>query len=145
MDKRPAKIKVSGTIKFFGGVLVVYIIGLLVNPQYFYAAFKGALTMFWKIIPVLFLVFSVLFVINILLERGKIKKLLSGARGIKGWLIVLLAGILIGGPPYVLYPLLHELKTNGLNNSFLAVFLLTVTSRFPLCRSRSIISDWNIP
>ena len=131
MAKEKKQSKIPGGIKFFGFVLLVYIIGFFINWPYFYSAFKGAALMFVNIIPILLLVFSVLLVINYLLARGKITKILAKASGIKGWLAVIAAGILIGGPPYVLYPLLGELKREGLSNTFLAVFLFNRNVKIP--------------
>ncbi|MBW2540150.1 MAG: hypothetical protein JRE27_11165 [Deltaproteobacteria bacterium] len=39
--------------------------------------------------------------------------------------------MLVSGPPYVLYPLLGELKKRGMTNSLLAVFLYNRNVKIP--------------
>ena len=43
--------------------------------------------------------------------------------GLKGWFYDLIGGIIISGPPYVLYPMLGELQDNGARNGLIAAIL----------------------
>lgn len=109
----------------------IYIIGFFINFDFFAIAVTNTVKMLAKILPILAVVFIALWIINYLTKSGKIKQALSRAKGVKGWIMVVIAGILISGPPYILYPLLKELKTQGMSNAHLAVFLYNRNIKIP--------------
>jgi hypothetical protein len=59
-----------------------------------------------------------------LLSPSKINKHLGKNSGVKGWLYAIAGGIFISGPPYILYPMLGELKKHGARNGLLAAMLI---------------------
>jgi len=126
MDKnlnKPNKKKISGGVKFFAAVLFVYIIVAILNFQLVREAFLDFLWMFLKIIPILILVFFVIVAVNLYFTKEKANKYLGKESGIKGWVYAIISGILVSGPPYILFPLVGELKEKGVKDSLLAVFL----------------------
>jgi len=117
------KRKLSNSTKFLIGVIFIY---LIIAPFNFTAtkdAFLYFLSMLLKIIPLLAFVFIIMIGVNLYLTEDKIKKHIGESAGIKGWIYAMIAGILISGPPYVLYPLLGDLKKHGMKNSLIAVLL----------------------
>ena len=129
--KNKPKQKFSGGIKFFLIVLVVYFIIALFNAEAVEIALMNFLRMIWKIIPILMVVFFAMILINLYFTEKRIKKYFGQQSGIKGWIYAIISGILISGPPYVLYPFLGELKKHGMKNSLLAVFLYNRNVKIP--------------
>lgn len=87
--------------------------------------------MFLRLIPVLVLVLGIMFVINKFLHTDKIRKHLGEESGWKGWIWAMITGILISGPPYVLFPLLEDMRKKGMKNSLIAVFLYNRNVKIP--------------
>jgi uncharacterized membrane protein YraQ (UPF0718 family) len=112
-------------------VLFIYLIVAFFDFNFIKQALVNSSLIFYKILPILLLVFLVLIFINRFLDTEKIKKHLGEEAGVKGWLWAILLGILISGPPYVLYPLLGELKKKGMTNSLIAVFLYNRNVKIP--------------
>jgi len=130
IENKP-KQKFSGGMKFFLIVLIAYFIIALFNAEAVEIALMNFLRMIWKIIPILMVVFFAMILINLYFTEKRIKKYLGQQSGIKGWIYAIISGILISGPPYVLYPLLGELKKHGMKNSLLAVFLYNRNVKIP--------------
>ncbi|TRZ78115.1 hypothetical protein D4R87_01340 [bacterium] len=117
------KKKISGGMKFFIGVLFAYAIVTLLNFQLAQESISDFLQMFLKIIPILFLVFFIMVATDLYFTKEKVGKYLGEESGIRGWLYAIIAGILVSGPPYILFPLLQGFKEKGVKDSLLAVFL----------------------
>ncbi len=131
MGKLTSKNRISGGIKFLIIVLLIYSAIALLDFSVAKEAFLGFLLMFVKIIPVLVLVFIVMVLVNLYFTKERIGKYLGAESGIKGWLYAIISGILVSGPPYVLFPLLGELRKEGMRNSLLAVFLYNRNVKIP--------------
>ncbi len=114
---------ISGGLKFFAVVALLYILLLFSNTQLAQQAFLNFLQIFFKIFPLLMVVFVFMVATNLYITEEKTKKYFGEGSGIKGYFYAIISGILIAGPPYVLYPMLGELKNKGVKNSLLAVFL----------------------
>jgi len=123
--------KLGGRWQFLFLMLAVYIMVGLLNPNLAGKALAGFKSMFLKVVPILGLVFIALFLVNLLLNPERIKKHLGGGSGLKGWLWAVVGGILISGPPYVLYPMLGEFKKHGARNSLIAVYLYNRNVKIP--------------
>ncbi|MEJ2392383.1 MAG: permease [Gammaproteobacteria bacterium] len=82
--------------------------------------------------PVLIIVFLLLLAADMLLKPAWIKRHLGGKGGIKGWLIVAMAGVLASGPIYAWYALLKDLREKGMRASLAAVFLYSRAIKLPL-------------
>ena len=129
--KNKPKQKISGGIKFFLAVLIVYFIVALFNAETVKIAFLNFLQIIWKIIPILTIVFLAMVLINLYFTKERTEKYFGQQSGIRGWIYVVISGILISGPPYTLYPFLGELKKHGMKNSLLAVFLYNRNVKIP--------------
>ena len=123
--------KISGSIIFFGSVIGIFVILSFFNINFVIESLINTWRMIIKIIPILGFVFIFSVFINLYLKNNVIKKYLGKDSGIKGWLYAIFAGILIAGPPYILYPMLGELKKAGVKNSLLAVFLYNRNIKIP--------------
>jgi len=85
-----------------------------------------------KVLPVLVLVFLLIFVIDLFLNPKRIETYLGQKSGIKGWLVAIIGGILATGPIYAWYAVLSELKQKGMRASLVAVFLYSRAVKLPL-------------
>lgn len=125
------KKRLSNSVRFLLVVIGIYIVVGFLNPLLVQQALDKTGSIFVKIIPILILVFSIIYVINRFLDVGKIQKHVGSDSGVRGWLYALIAGILISGPPYVLYPLFGDLQKKGMRNALLAVILYNRNVKIP--------------
>ena len=130
-DKLRAGKKISKPLVFMLSVLALYAILFVFNKYLIIAAFIGTLILFFKLLPILLLVFIISLGINYYLKGDKVQKYLGKESGIKGWFYAIISGILVAGPPYILYPLLGDLKKSGMKDSLLAVFLYNRNVKIP--------------
>lgn len=115
--------KIPTRIKFLTVICFLYGISYFLFPIETLRSFQNFLVDFLKVLPILLVVFFVMFVSYLFLKPQLIKKHLGRDSGIKGWIFALLASIFMAAPIYVLFPLLKELKSHGMKNSLIAVFL----------------------
>ena len=117
---------------FLALVLFAYVMLGLVNP----AATSQSLTFFThvmgRMLPILGLVFLLLFVANLVLEPKWIRRYLGRESGVKGWVAAVLGGILSMGPIYPWYAMLSELRQKGMRNALIAAFLYSRAVKLPL-------------
>jgi len=113
----------SGRIKFLLFTLALYGVAALFDPALTLAALKYFTVILAKVVPVLALVFVVLFLTNLFLKPERIRRHLGSESGLRGWFYAVVGGIFISGPPYVLYPMLGELQKHGARNALIATML----------------------
>lgn len=131
MIKRLLKSLSAGWI-FLLGVLIIYLaLGILSFP-----IIENALLTFLKLIerllPILAVVFGLMFFSNLFLQTKRVNSYLGKESGLKGWLIAIFGGILSTGPIYMWYPLLGDLKEKGMRTSLIAAFLYNRAVKIPL-------------
>ena len=85
-----------------------------------------------RVLPLLLFVFGVMFVINLFFEAKKGVTFFSRKSGLKGWGLAILGGIISAGPIYMWYPLLSDLRDQGMKNSLIATFLYNRAIKIPL-------------
>jgi len=131
MKEVKAPPKLAGRWKFLLLMVGTYLLVGWLDPLLVRAALVGFRGMFFKVLPILGVVFVALLLVNLLLKPERIRKHLGKDSGAKGWLYAVLGGILISGPPYVLYPMLGEFKKHGARNALIAVFLYNRNVKIP--------------
>lgn len=112
-----------GGIKFMFLMILVYVLVFFINPSLATTSLNSATKSFVNLLPMLAFVFFVIFIINVFLKPESISRHLGKDSGIKGWVYALIGSVLISGPPYVLYPMLKELRKSGMKYSLIAMFL----------------------
>lgn len=85
-----------------------------------------------RILPVLVLVFGIMFLTNQFFEARNIVRILGKGSGLRGWVFAISGGIISSGPIYMWYPFLSDLKEKGMKNSFIAAFLYNRAIKIPL-------------
>lgn len=122
MIKNPIK-NLSSKWIFLLTVTVLYLLIFLYDSDSASNVMLQFLGIISEIIPVFIVVFLIMFLLGLFLNNKKIKELLGESSGIKGWLISIISGILSSGPIYMWYPLIADLKKEGMKNSLITVFL----------------------
>lgn len=125
------RLKLSNSIKFLIVCIIIYAVLFFARPELFSAAFGNFLQIAYRVIPLLALIFPIMFLVNYFVKPEKIKKHFGEEAGLKQYLYATIAGILISGPPYILYPMLGDLKKSGMSNKFLAIFLYNRNVKIP--------------
>ena len=124
-------LSIPNEYKFLGGMVLIYFIVYFFQPSLVWKSAIETLSTFVDLIPILVLVFVVMLIVNIYFNDDKISKHLGEDSGWKGWLYAIIAGILVSGPPYILFPLFGELKEKGMKNSLIAVFFFNKNVKIP--------------
>lgn len=101
----------------------IYLIVAFLNFPLALDAFMKFLQTFINLLPIMLLVFIAIFVTNLFLKPELIERHLGNESGLKGWAYAILASFIVIGPPYIIFPLLGELKKHGMKYSLMAVFL----------------------
>ena len=117
---------------FLGLVIILYLIIFFLNCENAYNSVKASGGIFVKLIPVLFLVVFLMGLLNYFLKPKAISKYLGKGSGVRGWILAVLAGIISHGPIYAWYPLLKELRKQGMRQGLAAVFLYNRAIKIPL-------------
>ena len=117
---------------FLALCLLVFFVTLGVDYNYGVLSFKMFLQIAWNVLPVIIIVFILIFFFNIFLDHKKIVKFLGSRSGVKGWAFAIIAGILSSGPIYMWYPLLEDLRKKGMRDSLAVTFLYNRGVKPPL-------------
>lgn len=124
--------KTSGSVKLFIIVAFIYVIFGIFNTPLIVKSLTTFLHILKEVLPVLVLVFIIMFFTNILVTSKKIVALLSQKRGVKTSIMAIILGILSAGPIYMWYPLLADLQEKGVHNSLITIFLYNRAVKIPL-------------
>ncbi len=103
--------------------VTVYLIVLFTNQGLFLSGIKSGWTLLIQVLPEILLVFLFMFVVNLLVDEEKIIQWFGRINSIAGWFWMIIFGIISSGPIYAWYPMMADLKTKGMKNSLIAVFL----------------------
>ena len=117
---------------FLAAVAALYAVCAVLAPDHALRALAHAWQALRNMLPVLALVFVLLFVFDRLLSPQQVAQYFGRPGGARGWLLALAAGILSAGPIYAWYPLLAELRGKGMRASTAAVFLYARAIKLPL-------------
>lgn len=117
---------------FLAAVAGLYGITGVASPAVALEALYAFGSLLARVLPVLLLVFGLLFLASLFLERAWLVRNLGRASGAGGWALTVLCGILSAGPLYAWYPLLGELKEKGVSGALIAVFLYSRALKLPL-------------
>lgn len=122
----------KGSLRFLGGLCIVYVAAGIVSP----ATLLRSLTIFWgmltSILPVLLLVFAMMFAVNLVMKPARVTKYLGSGSGLKGWLFAIGGGIISTGPVYLWYRMLADLRERGMKESLIAAFIYNRSVKIPL-------------
>ena len=116
---------------FFIFILIIYALVFAFAPNVAISAFISFLSTLKKLALILILVMAVMFLVNLLVTPKFTEKFLGQKSGVRGVIAAIISGILISGPPYVLYPMLGGLKKQGMSYELIAIFLFNRNVKIP--------------
>jgi uncharacterized membrane protein YraQ (UPF0718 family) len=119
-------------LSFLGIVVILYLGLSFFDSVKIYRSLHASLDIIIQILPILVLVIFMMVIVNYFLKPKTVSKYLGGESGIKGWFLAIFMGILSHGPIYVWYPLLKDLRDDGMRSSLVAVFLYNRAIKVPL-------------
>ena len=136
MNEHERKEQDNSSIKFTGlyfllCVIVLYFILYMFNSEKTIDSLISGGKLFYSILPVLVFVIFVMTLVFWLITPKSIKKYMGKGSGIKGWVIAVATGILTHGPLYVWYPIMGDLRDQGMKNSLISVFLSNKSIKLP--------------
>ncbi len=130
--KGGSKRKRNYGLYFLLAVLLLYLVLYLFRPQKTLESATESGNLLYQIAPILLLVVVFMGVVNYVLTPHKISKYVGKDSGAEGWLLAAIAGIISHGPIYAWYPLLKDLREQGMRNGLIAVFLYNRAIKIPL-------------
>jgi len=113
-------------------VIILYLVLSFFNSEKIYRSLQASLDIIIQILPILGLVIFLIGIVNYFLKPKMVSKYLGGESGVKGWFIAIFMGILSHGPIYVWYPLLKDLRDQGMRAGLVAAFLYNRAIKIPL-------------
>jgi len=118
-------------IKFLFFVIIIYILIFLFDAENSILALTKSYEVLLKLLPIFVMIIFITTMINYYLKPKMIIKHLGKDSGFKAWIYAVLGGVVSHGPMYAWYPMLSELKKNGLKNGLLATFMYTRAIKVP--------------
>ena len=117
---------------FLLGLIIIYFITLIFKPSKFYEALSYFSNIMLIIFPIFVLILILMVLINYFVKTKRLIKILGKNSGIKGYVLVIISGIISSGPIYIWYPLLKNLNEKGMKKGLIATFLYCRSIKIPL-------------
>lgn len=118
--------------RFLGLVASVYVVLYLIKPETTLEAVEIGMNILTQILLIVPLIVLLMWGVNYFMKPKKIKKYVGQGSGSRGWIIAVATGILSHGPTYIWYPILRDLKSQGMKNGLIAAFLYARAVKLPL-------------
>ena len=116
---------------FLGVVIGMYGIVAIVDTPTAIRSLEAFIGILRQIIPVLILVFVLMFLVDLFVKPKSIAKHLGSESGLTGWVIAIIAGIIATGPAYVWYSMLADFREKGMRTALAGVFLYMRSVKLP--------------
>jgi hypothetical protein len=108
---------------FLASAAAIYGVLYAIAPDTALTAMKASARISFSLCLPLFLVFSVMFLMNLFVRPAGIARIFSKNAGIKGMSLSVAAGIISTGPIFAWYPLMKKMMEEGAGEGQIAVFL----------------------
>jgi uncharacterized membrane protein YraQ (UPF0718 family) len=105
-------------------VILIYIILYLSGSDNVLLALNYSFKSLKKLSFVFVMVFVMMFLIDMFVDDKKISRYFNTAKGIRAYLIAMIAGVLSHGSSYAWYPLLQSLREKGVKDSLIITFFI---------------------
>jgi len=117
-------------------LLILLVVAFLQQRNLPLAGLKAAAITLWRNLPILLLGFVIAGLVQVLIPQEVIDRWLGAHSGVKGILIGCVAGGIVPGSPYAIFPLIATLYKSGASLGavvgFLSAWSLWSVSRLPL-------------
>ena len=131
-EKKKGKGENRFGLYFLAAVVLLYLVLLLLRPDQIQISLQATGHLLVQIIPIFLLVIFCMGIMNYFITPKTVSKYIGKGSGIKGWLLATSTGILSHGPVYVWYPLLKDLRKQGMRSGLMAAFLYNRAIKIPL-------------
>jgi len=131
-----------GGAYFLGIIFLLYLILFLLKPEKIQESLKISGNIFIQIVPWFFLIIFLMGTINYFVTPKTVLKYVGKGSGIKGYFLAIFTGILSHGPIYAWYPLLRDLRNQGMKSGLIAVFLYNRSIKIPLLPFMAYYFSW---
>ncbi len=122
MNKNKNNSNNKGNLLFLGFTLILYLLTFLINKELFFKSLNFSIKLFSQIIPMLFFVFILIFITNMIdLKITKTREFLGS----------IVFGIISSGPIYAWYPFLKQMREKGASLGAIASFLYAKAIKIP--------------
>ena len=119
-------------IKFLFIVLILYVVLLLADTTHALSALQKAGSILLSLLPLFLLIITLTALINYFLKPKQIIKHFGKDSGAKGIFYALIGGIISHGPMYAWYGMLQDMRSHGLKDGLIAVFMYARAVKLPL-------------
>lgn len=117
---------------FLGLIALIYLLLLIFKPETTQKAMETSIDILKQILPLIPLIVLLMWVLNYFMKLKNIKKYVGDSSGSRGWMIAVSMGVLSHGPTYLWYPLLGDLRKQGMKDGLIAAFLYARAVKIPL-------------
>ncbi len=119
-------------IKFLIVVFILYIVLLLADTPHALLSLQKGGSILLSLLPLFLLIITLTALINYFLKPKQIIKHFGKDSGAKGVFYALLGGILSHGPMYAWFGMLQDMRSQGLKDGLIAVFMYARAVKLPL-------------
>ncbi|MCK4730371.1 MAG: hypothetical protein KAT28_03565 [Candidatus Aenigmarchaeota archaeon] len=119
-------------VYFLLSVLALYTLIGIFRIESILPSLIFSLSIFKNVIPVLVLIFGIMTAMDYYVSPESISRHLGKSSGYKKWVFAIIGGIISTGPIYMWYPMLKELKKQGVGYGFIATFIYNRAIKLPL-------------
>ncbi|MCK5191121.1 MAG: hypothetical protein KAR12_13820, partial [Methylococcales bacterium] len=117
---------------FLLAVLMLHLGVRIIEPTFSTESLDYFVKVLYKLLPAFGLMFLLLWLFNLFANPQQISRYQMLHSGLKGWMFATAGGIISMGSMYLWYPLLQDLKANGMRTSLLASFLYSRAIKIPM-------------
>ena len=125
------KKELSYGLYFLGFVLILYLVLYLLEPASIQKALRASGEVLVIVAPILVIIIGFMGALNYFFTPKSVSKYVGQGSGVKGWLLAIATGILSHGPIYIWYPLLQELRDEGMRSGLVVAFLYNRAIKLP--------------
>lgn len=119
-------------VKFLIIVLISYVVLLIADKPHALSALQKSSSTLLSLLPLFLLIITLTALINYFLKPKQIIKHFGKDSGAKGVFYALIGGIISHGPMYAWYGMLQDMRSQGLKDGLIAVFMYARAVKLPL-------------
>lgn len=119
-------------VKFLFIVLITYAVLLFADTSNTLSALQKGGSILLSLLPLFLLIITLTALINYFLKPKQIIKHFGKDSGVKGVFYALIGGIISHGPMYAWYGMLQDMRSQGLKDGLIAVFMYARAVKLPL-------------
>ncbi|MEN8167249.1 MAG: hypothetical protein ABFR65_07200, partial [Pseudomonadota bacterium] len=117
---------------FLLAAIALHLAVRLIDPRLSEQSLDYFVQVLIRLLPAFGLMFLLLCLFNLFAKPQQIKHWLGELSGPRGWVFAILGGVISMGSMYLWYPLLKDLKAQGMRTSLLAAFLYSRAVKIPM-------------